>query len=117
MIGDNQVIFKLWTHLNSFDNLIAYSGPAAEGHQYSWLDVHHRLANKGSAVESLKKKHGATNIICFGDSENDLSMFALADEAYAPANAKSEIKKSANGIIGHHHADGVAHFLRERFSL
>jgi hydroxymethylpyrimidine pyrophosphatase-like HAD family hydrolase len=81
------------------------------------MDVHHCLANKGAAVTSLKAKLGASNIICFGDSDNDLSMFALADESYAPENAKDEIKKSASAVIGHNHADGIAHFLRERFSL
>ncbi|MFT5677468.1 MAG: hydroxymethylpyrimidine pyrophosphatase-like HAD family hydrolase, partial [Paraglaciecola sp.] len=71
----------------------------------------------GTAVTKLKKQLGASNVICFGDSDNDLSMFALADESYAPENAKVEIKKSASAIIGHNHKDGIAHFLRERFSL
>ena len=44
-------------------------------------------------------------------------MFKLADESYAPENAKDVIKKSANAVIGHNHKDGIAHFLRERFSL
>jgi hypothetical protein len=44
-------------------------------------------------------------------------MFELADESYAPANAKETIKKSASAVIGHNHDDGIAHFLRERFSL
>ena len=117
MIGDAHTIRKMWEYLNGFDSLVAYSGPATEGKQYSWMDVHHRLANKGSAVDSLKNKLGASNIICFGDSDNDLSMFALADECYAPENAKPIIKDSASAVIGHHHKDGVAHFLRERFSL
>lgn len=117
MIGDTHTIRKMWEYFNSFDSLIAYSGPAVEGKDFSWMDVHHRLANKGSAVENLKNQLGASNIICFGDSDNDLSMFALADECYAPENAKPIIKQSASAVIGHHHQDGVAHFLRERFSL
>jgi hypothetical protein len=44
-------------------------------------------------------------------------MFALADESYAPENAKAEIKKSASAVIGHNNEDGIAFFLRERFSL
>jgi Cof subfamily protein (haloacid dehalogenase superfamily) len=117
MIGEAKTIYKIWEYLNTFDSLVAYSGPALEGGQYSWMDVHHTLANKGTAVENLKAELGATNIICFGDSDNDLSMFALADESYAPDNANKAIKQSASAIIGHHHEDGVAHFLRERFSL
>ncbi len=117
MIGEAKVIRRMWEYLNTYESLVAYSGPATEGKQYSWMDVHHRLANKGTAVDNLKKQLGASKVICFGDSDNDLSMFALADECYAPENANSDIKKAANSIIGHHHKDGVAHFLRERFSL
>ncbi len=117
MIGDAEVIHKMWQYLNSFESLIAYSGPAIEGQNYSWMDVHHKLASKGSAVENLKATLGASKVISFGDSDNDLSMFQLSDECYAPSNAKSAIKKAADRIIGHHHEDGVAHFLRERFSL
>ncbi|MFT6700621.1 MAG: hydroxymethylpyrimidine pyrophosphatase-like HAD family hydrolase, partial [Pseudomonadales bacterium] len=68
-------------------------------------------------VTNLKSQLGASKLICFGDSDNDLSMFALADESYAPKNAKAQIKESVTAVIGHNHEDGIAHFLRERFSL
>ena len=117
MIGEADKINEMWLHLNTYANLIAYSGPAMEGNQYRWMDVHHCQANKGSAVSNLKSQLGAKNVICFGDSDNDLSMFVLADECYAPENAKAEIKTLASAVIGHNHQDGIAHFLRERFSL
>lgn len=117
MIGTAAIINDMWLEFNTHDNLIAYSGPAVEGKDFWWMDVHHRSANKGSAVNRLKKQLGASNVICFGDGDNDLSMFTLADESYAPDNAKPEIKKSATAVIGHNHKDGIAHFLRERFSL
>lgn len=117
LIGSADIINEMWKKIATHKNLTAYSGVALEGSQYRWMDVHHCLANKGAAVTSLKKQLGASNVICFGDSDNDLSMFALADESYAPENAKTEIKKSASAVIGHNHKDGIAHFLRERFSL
>ncbi len=117
MIGFDAVISGMHQEINTHSNLIAYSGPAIEGKQFRWMDVHHCLASKGSAVTNLKRQLGATNIICFGDSDNDLSMFELADESYAPENAKDNIKQCASAVIGHHHKDGIAHFLRERFSL
>lgn len=117
MIGAAQSIHGMWLELNTHPNLIAYSGPALQGKQFRWMDVHHCQANKGSAVTKLKQQLGATKLICFGDSDNDLSMFALADESYAPENAKGDIKKAASAVIGHNHDDGIAHFLRERFSL
>ncbi|MFW8591211.1 HAD family hydrolase [Glaciecola sp. 2405UD65-10] len=117
MIGDSSAITDIWKTLNSYSNLIAYSGPAIQGQNCRWLDVHHCMASKGGAVENLKNRLGASNVICFGDSDNDLSMFALANESYAPENASDEVKHAANAVIGHHHKDGIAHFLRERFSL
>lgn len=117
MIGVADAINEMWLELNTHENLIAYSGPAQEGNKFRWMDVHHCRANKGGAVTNLKTQLGGSNVICFGDSDNDLSMFALADESYAPENASAEIKKAANGVIGHNHKDGIAHFLRERFSL
>ncbi len=117
MIGVAATINEMWRKFNTHENLIAYSGAALEGKQFVWMDVHNCRASKGAAVTNLKNQLGATSIMCFGDSDNDLSMFALADESYAPENAKAEIKNSASAVIGSNHEDGIAHFLRERFSL
>lgn len=117
MIGPTRIVDQIKLHIDGTESLVAYSGYAAEGERFSWIDIHHCRANKGSAIESLKSVLGASNIICFGDSYNDVSMFNLADECYAPANAKTEIKEIANEVIGHHDEDGVARFLRERFNL
>jgi hypothetical protein len=97
--------------------LVAYSGLAREGAEWHWLDVHHSDASKGGAIRMLKALLGLERVICFGDSDNDLSMFAAADEAYAPANANDAIKSAATAVIGHHDEEGIARFLRERFAL
>jgi len=117
MIGKTKETKAIWQELNTYEHLVAYTGPALQGVDCSWLDVHHCRASKGSAVNNLKQQLSASNVICFGDSDNDLSMFALANESYAPKNASDEVKRSASATIGHHHEDGIAHFLRERFSL
>jgi hydroxymethylpyrimidine pyrophosphatase-like HAD family hydrolase len=88
-----------------------------EGSGLSWIDIHHSEASKGGAIEVLKEQLGAAKILCFGDSDNDLSMFALADESYAPENAKPEVKRAASALVGHHDEDGIARFLRQRFDL
>ncbi|MFT7387720.1 MAG: Cof subfamily protein (haloacid dehalogenase superfamily) [Candidatus Endobugula sp.] len=117
MIGEATEIDSIHHQINTQTHLIAYSGPAIEGDQLKWMDIHHSHANKGSAVTLLREQLNVNKVICFGDSDNDLSMFAVADESYATENAKAEVKEAASGVIGHHHEDGVAHYLRERFSL
>jgi Cof subfamily protein (haloacid dehalogenase superfamily) len=97
--------------------LVAYMGSAIEDQQLCWVDIHHHAGTKGDAVSSLKEELGLERVICFGDSDNDLSMFAAADEAYAPANAKEEVLAAAHQVIGHHDEDGIARFLRDRFNL
>lgn len=117
MIGSAADITDIWRKVDNHPNLVTYSGPAIEGESFRWMDVHHCLASKGAAVTSLKAQLSASNIICFGDGDNDLSMFELADESYAPENARDIVKQSATSVIGHNHKDGIAYFLRERFSL
>ena len=116
-IGVAETINPILQELKRNPNLVSYSGPAIEGDQFKWMDIHHCAASKGAAVATIKNRLGATNVICFGDSDNDLSMFEVADESYAPENAKVNIKQVANAVIGRNYEDGVAHFLRERFSL
>ena len=99
------------------DHLVAYAGLAIEGEDLLWIDIHHSAASKGDAVAQLKLDLGVSRVICFGDSDNDLSMFALADESYAPSNAKEEVKDAATQVIGHHDEDGISEFLRTRFKL
>ena len=117
MIGDGDEIDRIFQSTQTKAHLIAYSGPAIEGNGLKWMDIHHNEANKGTAVQRLANQLGASRVICFGDSDNDLSMFAQAHESYAMANANDEIKAAATGVIGYHHEDGVAHYLREHYQL
>ena len=57
------------------------------------------LAGKGECVSFLRRHLGVRLVIAVGDFENDLSMFAAADLAFAPQNAIAEVKEKANGIL------------------
>jgi Cof subfamily protein (haloacid dehalogenase superfamily) len=116
-IGASNAITAVLRSVDKEPHLVAYSGFALEGEKWRWLDVHHTDASKGGAIESLKELLGVERVICFGDSDNDLSMFETADESYAPENANDTIKSAATAVIGHHDEDGIARFLRERFAL
>ena len=116
-IGASAPISAVLHGVEEEEHLVAYSGVAREGEQWRWLDIHHSEASKGGAIETLKSLLGIERVICFGDSDNDLSMFATADEGYAPANANDTIKSAATAVIGHHDEEGIARFLRDRFAL
>jgi hydroxymethylpyrimidine pyrophosphatase-like HAD family hydrolase len=116
-IGEGGAIEAVLRSVNDEPHLVAYSGVALEGQQWRWLDIHHSDSSKGGAIEDMKRLLGLERVICFGDSDNDLSMFETADESYAPANANERIKSAATAVIGHHDDEGIARFLRERFAL
>ena len=64
----------------------------------------------------LKEITGADEIVCFGDSDNDLPMFEVADRCYAVENAADEVKAAADGIIPSNDNYGVPLFIeRENF--
>lgn len=116
-LGPREAIEYITRQVQSEEHLVAYAGAALEGDGLLWVDIHHSAASKGGAVTQLKQDLGVSRVICFGDSENDLSMFAMADESYAPSNARDEVRAAATAVIGHHDEDGISRFLRERFDL
>ncbi len=82
-----------------------------------WLDIHHASGTKGDAAQLIKNQLGAKRLICFGDSDNDLSMFELADECYAMGQGLDELKAIATATIGKNVDNGIAHFLAQRYGF
>lgn len=116
-IGPQDAIQQVADMISDEPQLVAYMGIAIEDRKLCWIDIHHRSGSKGEAVSFIQGEFGFSNVICFGDSDNDLSMFEYADESYAPENAKEALKTAATEVIGHHDKDGIAKFLRARFDL
>jgi len=116
-LGAREAIEYVTRQVETEEHLVAYAGAALEGNELLWVDIHHSAASKGVAIQQLKQDLGVSRVICFGDSDNDLSMFAVADECYAPSNAREVVRAAATAVIGHHDEDGISRFLRERFNL
>jgi Cof subfamily protein (haloacid dehalogenase superfamily) len=116
-LGSEAEIKAICDQIKDQDHLVVYTGGDMYKSDFHWLDIHHSASSKGGAVEMLKESLGYDRVICFGDSDNDLSMFEIADEAYSPANALDELKAISTDVIGHHDEDGIAKFLREYYSL
>lgn len=81
-----------------------------------WLEIMPKGATKASSALKLKKMLGCGRLVAFGDSENDLDLFAVADECYAVENAVPELKERATAVIGSNNEDAVAKFLFKRFN-
>ncbi|MGX9416589.1 HAD family hydrolase [Vibrio sp. WJH972] len=82
-----------------------------------WLDIHHSSGTKGDAAKIIQKQIGAKRMVCFGDSDNDISMFERADESYAMGQGLDELKAIATATIGSNKDDGIAHFLADRYGF
>lgn len=76
-----------------------------------WYEVYSITASKANAVLQLKEITGADEVVCFGDGDNDLPMFAVSDRAYAVDNAPIEVKERADGVIGSNDEFGVPVFI------
>ena len=76
-----------------------------------WLEIAPRNSTKAKSILKLKEEYGFDKLVVFGDSANDITMFRIADEAFAVSNAVDELKALATGIIGSNEEDAVAKFL------
>lgn len=89
-----------------------YSKDIYTGEQ--WLEIMPGGATKANAALKLKEMLGCEKLVAFGDSQNDMDLFAAADECYAVANAVPELKERATAVIGANSEDAVAKFLLQR---
>lgn len=77
------------------------------------LEIFSDKATKANGILRVKELTGADEVVVFGDSENDLSMFAAADRRYAVSNAREQLKLFANGVIGSNETMSVPVFIEK----
>ena len=80
-----------------------------------WLDVSHKLANKGQTLKVLQEHYGITpeQTMAFGDYLNDLEMMQQAHHSYAMENAHSDIKAVARFRAKSNDEHGVMEVLNK----
>lgn len=79
-----------------------------------FLDIYNKDASKANGIKFLADYVEHSKVITFGDGENDVPMFEIADECYALENASDDLKAIATGVIGNNNEDAVVKFLIER---
>lgn len=83
-------------------------------------DINLKHSSKGTAIKELCKLFNfkKKNIICFGDSMNDIDMFYNCGIKVAMKNSIQELKQNADYITEYsNNEDGVAKFLEDYFDL
>ena len=83
--------------------------------EYYWLEFAKKGSTKKDALLFLKEFLNAQKLVTFGDNLNDISMFTIADEAYAVGNAHIDLKKIATEIIGNNTDNSVAKKIKSDF--
>lgn len=85
-----------------------------------YLDITHRLANKGDGIVALAQalKVDLAQTAALGDMTNDLPMFARAGLSVAMGQAPENVQTAANATAATNEQDGVAdaimRFIRPR---
>ena len=84
---------------------------------WHWLTVHDARASKDQALTTLLRMRGldAAEVVAFGDTDCDISLFRAADRSFAVANASEGLRSMATGVIGANSEDGVIEFLEREW--
>ena len=109
-IGEKEEIEPIYDRVRAYDCWESMFQKDTYRDEY-WLEICPKNCTKAKSLLKLKEDYGFDRLVVFGDSLNDVSMFKIADEAYAVANARDELKKLATKVIGCNEEDAVAHFL------
>ncbi len=114
-LGDHQYLTGLKTLITEQignEMSIMFSNPM-------FLEFMDGLVSKGNALFEVAEHLGIdiSNIMTFGDGDNDKSMIEAAGIGVAMGNATSGVKAVANEITLSNNDDGVAEFLEEFFGL
>jgi Cof subfamily protein (haloacid dehalogenase superfamily) len=80
-----------------------------------WLDVSHKLAHKGRALDVVQKKFGISreHTMVFGDYLNDVEMMNEAHFSFAMENAHHEVKNVAKFMTHSNDNRGVLSILEQ----
>jgi Cof subfamily protein (haloacid dehalogenase superfamily) len=85
----------------------------------TFLEVMNSRVSKGRGLRVALEKRGLkpSQVMAFGDEENDLPLFEDAAFSVAPSNAKETVRQAADLTIGSNAEESVAVFLEGFFGL
>lgn len=70
-------------------------------------------SGKGKRISALRSfSPEPLKVCCIGDFENDIEMLKMADVAFCPSNAISEVKEISDHIVCHHDEGAIADMIK-----
>jgi len=80
-----------------------------------WASIYSSKAKKGNAIKELVKLLNMNDydLTVFGDHNNDIDMFKMADNSIAVGNAQQELKDYADLVIGTNKEDSVVKYIKQ----
>ncbi|MDD5827287.1 MAG: HAD family hydrolase [Bacilli bacterium] len=118
LIGNIENYEILIDNIEKIENLkISNKGKNPDNGSF-FLDINRKDVSKGKAISYLCDylEIDRNDTICFGDSDNDLSMFQVVGRGIAVENASDEIKKYADETIGTVWEDSVFSYIDNKFN-
>lgn len=110
LISEQTRLVELRAHLSNNGIHVTFSEDIYTPGDWS-LELTASNATKATAATMLRDELRARRVVCFGDNQNDLPMFGVADWAVAVANAAPDIRAAAHEITNTNDTDGVAHWI------
>ena len=112
--NDNTVLTAIKDRINA-------EIPGLKAVQSNWncIDINNKTVSKGNALLKYASMTGIkpSEIIAFGDSENDVSMLKAAGLGVAVANADKCVKDAADDITDTNDNFGVPKYLKKIFNI
>jgi len=120
-IGTNNELKDLYNSFNErvSENISLYYSRDVSMPKYFWLQCLNKDSNKGSGLDNLAQSLGITlsELVVFGDNVNDIPMFKKAGKSIAMGNAREEVKKYANEVIGSNIENSLINYLESNWEL
>jgi hypothetical protein len=115
-------IEKLLTYLELYNEKISYISKHfydKESKESVSIDLNLENTSKGNGIEYLLKRLNYTkdNALCFGDGDNDISMFNKCGNTVAMENSNMHIKSIADYITLDNNSDGIYDFINKNMDL
>ncbi len=99
--------------------VLSYYPTLSAAYSSSYVEIFSAQASKGNALRFLADHLHIRReqIACVGDSENDLSMFAVSGLTFAVGNAIDALKQQADHILPDRDHDPIAAMARKLNNL